>query len=153
MQLKQVSLYANLLSSLEACVETLSGLGVLSELDLGNNPCAFAEEYKHMVIVPHLAPAKSFSLSRQISLSLPWLNKLDGDQVWPEHVFPPALTRETHTLHCFPISVLVFRRHILAIQVGTLDRDLAHHYYQEKGKSPPSQKQCSSLGTRWGGAT
>jgi len=63
-RLHNVSLYANLLSSLEACTDTLLGLPALEELDLGNNPCAFAEEYRHL-----------------LCLSFPQLTKLDGDSV------------------------------------------------------------------------
>ena len=36
---------------------------MLGELDLGNNPCAFAEEYRHL-----------------LSLSFPQLTKLDGEK-------------------------------------------------------------------------
>jgi len=64
--LAQLSLYANLLSSLEACVQTLASLPILSELDLGNNPCSFAEEYRPMLCV----------VLGGVSLS-----RLDGDPV------------------------------------------------------------------------
>jgi len=63
-ELHTLSLYANLLSSLEACMESLSGLPHLGELDLGNNPLSFAGEYRHMVC-----------------LSLGKVSMLDGDKV------------------------------------------------------------------------
>jgi Leucine-rich repeat (LRR) protein len=45
-ELRTVSLFSNVLSSLDSCADCLAGLPLLVELDLGGNPVAAVPEYK-----------------------------------------------------------------------------------------------------------
>ena len=83
-ELRAVSLYRNRIGSLDVCLDVLASLPLLEELDLGANPCAVGQAYKHQLVswLPRLASLDSepiTSLDHEMAAAYAAENDPDGE--------------------------------------------------------------------------